>query len=100
MADRDADLVAMMRCARDLGTPTDWLVRVKHNRCLPDEEGVKLWDSTTSGAALGEITFTMASRHGVKARPVRQQLWSRAVEIFDGKKGRVAATCAVARENG
>lgn len=100
LADREADLVEMMRCARELGTPADWLVRAKHNRCLPDGEGGKLWDHTTAGEALGEITFTMASRHGVKARPVRQQLWARVVDIPDGKKGRITATCVVAREVG
>jgi hypothetical protein len=42
----------------------------------------------------------MASRHGVKARPVRQQLWARVVELPDGKKGRIMATCVVAREVG
>ena len=35
LADREADMVAMMRRARELGTPADWLVRAKHNRCLP-----------------------------------------------------------------
>ena len=42
LADREADLIEMMRCARELGNPADWLVRAKHNRCLPDEEGGKL----------------------------------------------------------
>jgi hypothetical protein len=26
VADHEADLMAMMRCARELGTPADWLV--------------------------------------------------------------------------
>jgi hypothetical protein len=26
VADREADLMAMMRCVRELGTPADWLV--------------------------------------------------------------------------
>ncbi len=43
VADREADLVAMMRRARELDTPVDWLVRAKHNRCLPDGDGDKLW---------------------------------------------------------
>jgi hypothetical protein len=44
LADREADMVAMMRRSCELGTPADWLVRAKHNRCLPDEDGEKLWD--------------------------------------------------------
>lgn len=59
VADREADMVAIMCRARDLETPVDWLVRAKHNRCLPDGDGDKLWAYTTKGEALGEITFTM-----------------------------------------
>ena len=55
VVDREADMVEMMRCARDLGTPANWLVRAKHNRCLPGEDGAKLWEATTSGAPLGEV---------------------------------------------
>ena len=100
VADREADMVEMMRCARDLGTPADWLVRAKHNRCLPDEDGAKLWETTTSGAPLGEITFAIGSRENQKGRTVRQQLWASAVEIKDGAKGRISVTCVVAREVG
>lgn len=100
IADREADMVEMMRCARDLGTPADWLVRAKHNRCLPDEDGAKLWERTTSGTPLGEITFAIGSRENQKGRTVRQQLWAREVEIKDGAKGRISVTCVVAREVG
>lgn len=98
VADREADMVEMMRCARDLGTPVDWLVRAKHNRCLPDEDGAKLWDATISGAPLGEITFAIGSRENQKGRTVRQQLWASEVEIKDGQQGRITVTCVVARE--
>lgn len=98
VADREADMVAMMRRARELETPADWLVRAKHNRCLPEGDGDKLWAYTTTGAALGEITFTIPARGTQKARTVRQQLWARTVEISDGKAGRITATCVVARE--
>ncbi|PWF47965.1 IS4 family transposase [Massilia glaciei] len=100
LADREADIVAMMRRARDLGTPADWLVRAKHDRCLPDGDGDKLWSYTTKGEALGEITFRMGAREEQKARTVRQQVWARTVEISDGKSGRIIATCVVAREIG
>lgn len=96
VADREADLVELMQRAQDLNTPADWLVRAKHNRCLP--EGEKLWSHTSAGAPLGEITFTMASREGVKARPVRQQLWARRLDIPAGKTATVSVTCIVARE--
>ena len=98
VADREADLLEMMRRAQTLGTPADWLVRAKHNRCLP--EGAKLWWHTCTGEPLGEIVFTMGSRHGQKARKVRQQLWARRVSLPAGKAGTVSATCIVAREIG
>jgi hypothetical protein len=47
VADRQADLMPLMARAQQLGTPADWLVRAKHNRCLP--EGDKLWAHTTEG---------------------------------------------------
>jgi hypothetical protein len=100
VADREADLVAMMARAQALGAPADWLVRAKHNRCLPDGDGEKLWAHTSAGEALGEIAFTMPAREDQKARKVRQQLWARALEISNGKGGTVAVTCVVAREIG
>jgi hypothetical protein len=98
VADREADMVELMRCARDLGTPADWLVRAKHDRCLADGEGARLWDVTTADAPLGEICFTIGGREKQKAREVRQQLWARRVLLGDGKKGQIEATCIVARE--
>ncbi|MGK5079179.1 IS4 family transposase [Janthinobacterium sp. HLX7-2] len=98
VADREADLMPLMARAQELGTPADWLVRAKHNRCLP--EGNKLWAHTTEGAPLGEISFQMPARKDVKARPVRQQLWARRIELPAGKGATVSATCVVAREIG
>lgn len=83
VADREADMMSLMKRAQELGTPVDWLVRAKHNRCLPD--GDKLWTHTCAGAALGEIAFAMPARHGVKARTVHQQLWARRVDLAAGK---------------
>lgn len=96
VADREADLMPLMQRAKDLGHPADWLVRAAHNRCLPD--GGKLFDATTSAAPFGEISFTLASRHGVKERVVRQQLWAQRMEIPAGKVGTISVTCVVARE--
>jgi len=96
VADREADLMALMLHAQELGTPADWLIRAAHNRCLPD--GEKLWQRTVSGKPVGEIAFTMGSRHGVKARTVRQQLWVQRVDLPAGKGKTVVATSIVARE--
>jgi hypothetical protein len=79
-----------------LGEPADWLVRASHNRCLPD--GGKLWECTTVGEPLGQIEFTMASRHGVKARPERQQLWAQRLELRGTSGKPLSVTSIVARE--
>ncbi|WP_175233562.1 IS4 family transposase, partial [Paraburkholderia humisilvae] len=96
VADREADLMALMERAQALGTPADWLVRAAHNRCLPAAD--KLWERTTRGEAVGQIAFMMASHHGVKARTVRQHLWMQRVELSASKGQSIAATCLVARE--
>jgi hypothetical protein len=96
VADREADLMPLMLRAQELGTPADWLVRAAHNRCLPD--GDKLWQHTVADSPIGEISFAMAARSGVKARTVRQQLWVRRVELRAGKGQTVCATCIIARE--
>jgi Transposase Tn5 dimerisation domain/Transposase DNA-binding len=96
VADREADLMALMERADALGNPADWLVRAAHNRSLP--EGDKLWERATRGEALGEIAFTMAARQGVKARTVRQRLWLQRVELPASKGKCIVVTCLVARE--
>ena len=92
VADREADILALMQRAHALGTPADWLIRAQHNRCLP--EGGKLWAATGAQDPLGEIEFTLASRHGQAARSVRQQLWVRTVDL----PGTAGVTCVIARE--
>lgn len=98
LADREADMVEMMRRAHELGTPADWLVRAKHDRCLPGDQGTRLWATVTADTPLGDIEFTLGAREHRPSRKVRQQLWARRVEISDGKRGRLNVTCVVARE--
>lgn len=96
LADREADIMELMLRARELHTPVDWLVRSKHNRALG--EGAKLWPQVTATQALGTICFTMPSRQGKPARAVEQQVWTKTVQLRDGKGGFVTASCIVARE--
>lgn len=96
LADREADLMPLMRRAKELGEPADWLIRASHNRCLPD--GGKLWEHTTADESLGEIEFMLASRHGLKARLVRQQLWAKRIALRDGAGEPLMVTSIVARE--
>lgn len=96
IGDREADIVELMRCARDLGNPADWLIRSQHNRSVP--RGRKLWAQTLEGDALGEIEFALAARSGQMARVVRQQVWARRIDIPDGVGGLLGVTCVVAKE--
>ncbi|WP_338844729.1 IS4 family transposase [Massilia sp. W12] len=98
VADREADMMGMLRRAAELGTPADWLVRAKHDRCLADGESKRLWPETTAGMPLGEISFIMAGRGKQRARQVRQQVWAKRVLLRDGKRGKIEATCIVASE--
>ena len=96
MADREADIAELMATARDLGTPADWLRRCRHNRALP--AGGKLWARVSAGEVLGEVCFTLPARNGQKARAVRQQVWAAAVDLSDGRRGTVRASCIIAQE--
>jgi hypothetical protein len=98
LADREADMVALMARAQALGTPADWLIRAQHNRCLP--EGGKLWSATRAQEPLGEIEFTLGSRQGQAERTVRQRLWAHSVEIPATDATRVRVTCVIASEVG
>lgn len=96
VADREADILELMQCAHQLGTPADWLTRSQHNRSLPD--GGKLWASVLAGTPLGEIEFTLASRQGQAAREVRQQIWASPISLPDGRGGQLPVTCLIAKE--
>jgi hypothetical protein len=100
VADREADIVSLMRRAAALEHPADWLIRSKHNRTLP--QGGKLWASVTAEKSIGEIRFIRAARAGVKSRPVHQQLFVKRVSIPNGlkgeQKGTLEVTCLVAQE--
>lgn len=98
VADREADILALMRRAQVLGHPADWLIRAQHNRCLP--EGGKLWTAALASDALGEIEFTLPARHNRPARTVRQAMYSRMVQIADGEGATLPVTCLIAQEIG
>jgi len=97
VADREADILALMQRAHALGTPADWLLRSQHNRTLPD--GSKLWTEVKSGPVVGEIEFTLSRRKNKAARTVRQQLYARRIRLPAGDKGQyLEVTCLIAQE--
>lgn len=98
VADREGDILDLMKCAHARACPADWLVRAKHNRNLP--EGEKLWDSVSQTDALGGIGFTMAPRKSIKARSITQEIRVKQVILPDGKGGDIPVTCIIAMEIG
>jgi hypothetical protein len=96
VADREADILALMQRAHVLDNPADWLIRAQHNRCLP--EGGKLWERVGASESFGELEFTQASRKGQAERIVRQELRAQRVTLPDGQGGELAITCIIAKE--
>jgi len=92
VADREADITALMQRAEELGTPVDWLIRSTHDRSL--DGGEKLWPKVLKTEAVGEIQFVMAAREGQKARTVKQALRMKRVTLRCG----LAVTCVIAKE--
>ena len=96
VADRESDILAVMVKARDMQYPADYLLRSKHDRCLPD--GGKLWSRVMESKPLGRIGFEMSAGRGRKARHVEQELRMQRVTLADGKKGAVDVVCLIATE--
>jgi hypothetical protein len=97
VADREGDIAELMRRARDLGEPADWLIRSNHDRSL-GKGLAKLGEVLRDAPVLGRVEFMMASRQGVAARQVRQEIQVVRVELPDGKSGHVSASVVLARE--
>ena len=98
VADREADILELMQRAHALAHPVDYLLRARHNRCLP--QGGKLWETTLASAPLGEVRFTLPARPRQSARAVSQTLHVCSVSLPDGQGGTLAVTCLIAREAG
>lgn len=96
IADREGDILALMKRAQERGNPADWLVRAQHDRKL--HEGEKLWGSVAATEALGVITFNLVAKKGEKARTITQEIRVKAVML--GRGGKIAATCLIATEVG
>ncbi len=99
VADREGDIVELMRRARDLGHPADWLIRSQHDRSL-GKGAPKLSAALQQAPVLGEIEFDLAARQGVTARRVRQELRVLRTQWSDGKGGVVEASVVLASEIG
>ena len=66
VADREADILELMQRAHALAHPVDYLLRARHNRCLP--QGGKLWETTLASAAVVISARTVARRSSACVR--------------------------------
>ena len=97
VADREADILALLVKARDLKYAADYLIRCKHNRALPS--GDKLWARLAEAPVLGSVRFELPSGRGRKARSVQQNIRAEQVDIGDGTQGQLSVTCVLAEES-
>nr|WP_244160049.1 IS4 family transposase [Paracidovorax cattleyae] len=95
VADREADIIALLRRAKELQHAADYLIRCQHDRVLP--QGGKLWQAVAAcgaGAGAGQGGVRVAGQ----ARAVTQSLRAQVVELADGRGGRLHVTCVLAQE--
>ena len=72
VADREGDILALIRQAQRLGNLADWLIRARHNRRLSEQD--KLWDRVAKQPPLATLTFVKPRKRGEKARKVHQAI--------------------------
>lgn len=96
LADREADMVALMARAEDLGHPLDYLIRAQHERTLAN--GGKLRATLAAAPVLGEVCFPLPARTGQAARTVCQQVQTACVELQGAGKRRLRVHAMLARE--
>lgn len=96
VADREADILALLLKARELGHAADYLVRCQHDRALPG--GGKLWSRLGQAPVLGQVSFELPGGRGRKARRVTQRIRTERIELDDGAKGRLLVSCVLAEE--
>ena len=96
VADREADIMALLVRARQLEHAADYLIRCQHDRALP--QGGKLWERLAQAPVLGQVVFDLPPGRGRTARRVTQCLRAETVELSDGAAGTLTVTCVLAQE--
>jgi hypothetical protein len=96
IGDREADMLALLRRARDLDYVVDYLLRCQHDRALP--EGKTLWQQVMQAPVLGRIGFEMPAAAGRAARHVEQELRAQRIALADGRGATLEVTCLIACE--
>lgn len=86
VADREGDILNLMKISAALNYPADWLIRAKHNRKLTTDE--KLWDKVDKQEVTSRVAFIKPKRKGEKPRQIKQEIKVlRCVLPIKGKDG-------------
>lgn len=96
VADREADIGALIGGADQQKTPADWLIRSTHNRKVASEDA-KLWDGFTPDHQVGSVVFSLPARDNQPCREVEQTLSVRRCQIKT-KQGNIQVTAVLAEE--
>lgn len=96
VADREADILALLLRAQQLEHAADYVIRCQHDRALP--QGGKLWGRLSQAPVLGQVRFELPAGRGRKARMVTQRIRVERVELSGTAEAGVAVTCLVAEE--
>jgi hypothetical protein len=96
VADREADILALLQKAASLDHAADYLIRSQHNRALP--EGGKLWQRVSQAPVLGRVRFRLPRGRGRQEREVEQTIQVERVPLAGGREGALEVTCVIARE--
>jgi len=97
VADREGDMVELMRLARDLDYPADWLIRSQHDRAL-GPGAPKLSQALLDAPVLGQIRFHISARRGQPARDVCQDIRVLRTSVPDGQRGAIEVSVVLASE--
>lgn len=96
IADRESDILPVLRKAQELEYAADFLIRCKYNRSLP--EGKKLWEVADSSTVMGKVSFMLPRGRNRKARKIQQEIRVARIAIPDKQRGILEVTCIVASE--
>lgn len=80
VADREADIMALLRRARELGRAVDYLIRCQHDRAVAGAS--KLW--ARLAPVMGEVQFELPAGRARKARAVKQCVRVQRIEMGEG----------------
>jgi len=96
VADREADILALLRMAAERNHAADYLIRCKHDRALPD--GARMWARLAQAHELGQVRFNLPAGRGRKARSVTQHIRAKQFELDDAAGGTLSVWCLLAEE--